>query len=82
LVVVDDKNVLSTKVSATYYLGSLPLMNRLEWFFTDRPLWVGSILLVLCLLTAFAAYRPLKNLFAKLALRAKPKLEPVNLTEK
>ncbi len=64
-VVVDDKNVDHAKVSETYYLGSLPKLNKLRWFFTDQPLVLGLLGLLACILIAAIAYRPLRRLIAK-----------------
>lgn len=59
--VVDDKSVSHAKVSATYYLGSLPLMSKLTWFFSDQPLLLGLLGLLACILLAVIAYRPLRR---------------------
>jgi hypothetical protein len=65
LVVVDNKTVDSIKVSTTYYLGSLPGMMQLQWLFADHPLWVGLIVVLVCLVVAAAAYRPMRLLLTK-----------------
>ncbi len=65
--VVDDKNINHTKVSPTYYVGSLPPMNKLRWFFSDQPMLLGLLGLLLCLLVASIAYRNLRRIRAKRA---------------
>ena len=65
--VVDDKNVSHTKVSETYYLGSLPVMSKVQWFFSDQPLLIGFLGLVVCLLLATLAYRLIRRIRTKRA---------------
>lgn len=64
-VLVDDKNVDHAKVSETYYLGSLPKLSKLRWFFSDQPLVLGLLGILACILIAAIAYRPLRRLIAK-----------------
>ncbi len=59
--VIDDKSVNHAKVSATYYLGSLPWLSKVPWFFSDQPLLLGLLALLVCILLAVIAYRPLKR---------------------
>ena len=63
-VVVDDKTVDHAKVSDTYYLGSLPALSKLRWFFSDQPLLLGLIGLLATILLAAIAYRPLRRVVA------------------
>ena len=63
-VVVDDKSVDHAKVSDTYYLGSLPALSKLRWFFSDQPLLLGLIGLLAAILLAALAYRPLRRVMA------------------
>ena len=65
--VVDDKTVSHAKVSDTYYLGSLPWSSKLRWFFADQPLVLALIALLVAVLLATIAYRPLRKLVAKRA---------------
>ncbi|TXT40873.1 MAG: cellulose synthase BcsB [Comamonadaceae bacterium] len=65
LVVFNEKDVNHTKVSATYYVGALPFMNKLQWLFADHPLWVGGLVVLVCLLLAVSAYRPLRKLLSR-----------------
>ena len=65
LVVVDDKAVNHTKVSPTYYIGTLSVMSRVQWIFEDHPLRVGLIVVLICLFAAVAAYRPMRLILAK-----------------
>jgi hypothetical protein len=65
--VVDDKNVSHTKVSETYYLGSLPVMSKVQWFLSDQPLLIGFLGLVVCLLLATLAYRLIRRIRTKRA---------------
>ncbi|BCO25529.1 cyclic di-GMP-binding protein [Rhodoferax lithotrophicus] len=67
LVVFNEKDISHTKVSATYYIGALPFMNKLQWLFADHPLWVGLLVALVCVLLAIAAYRPLRKLFHRTA---------------
>ena len=62
--VVDDKNVEHAKVSETYYLGSLPAMSKVRWFFSDQPLVLGLIGLLASILLAALAYRPLRRVIS------------------
>ncbi len=64
-VVVDDKSVTHAKGSDTYYLGSLPALDKFRWFFSDQPLLLGLIGVLLCTLVAAIAYRPLRHIVAK-----------------
>jgi hypothetical protein len=62
--VIDDKLIDHAKVSPTYYLGSLPALSKLNWFLSDQP-WLLSLLgVVLSVVAAAAAYRPLKRLLS------------------
>ena len=69
-VVVDDKNVEHAKVSDTYYLGSLPAMSKVRWFFSDQPLLLGLIGLLASVLLAALAYRPLRRVMTKRAKKS------------
>ena len=64
-VVVDDKAVSHVKVGDTYYLGSLPLHSKISWFFADQPLVLAFLALLVAILIATVAYRPLRGLVAK-----------------
>lgn len=66
-VVVDDKSVSHVKVGDTYYLGSLPWLSKVRWFFSDQPLVLALIALLVTVLMATIAYRPLRKLVAKRA---------------
>ena len=63
--VIEDKTVLHTKVSPTYYVGSLSSANKIRWFFSDQPLLLGLIGLLVCGVMAAVAYRALRRLSAK-----------------
>jgi hypothetical protein len=63
--VVDDKNVNHTKVSPTYYLGSLPSLSKVRWFFSDQPLLLGLIGLLAGLLAAAIVYRAVRRIGVK-----------------
>lgn len=64
-VVVDDKSVTHTKVSETYYMGSLPWLSKLRWFFSDQPLLLGLIGILISILIAAILYRPLRRIAVK-----------------
>ena len=64
-VVVDNKNVYHTKVSETYHIGSLPAVKKVRWFFSDQPLLMALIGLLVCVILAAAIYRPMRRLIAK-----------------
>ena len=64
-VVLDNKNVYRTKVSDTYYIGSLSTINKARWFFSDQPLLMALLGLLVCLVLAAIVYRPLRRLIAK-----------------
>lgn len=61
-VVVDNKNVYHTKVSETYYIGSLSAVKKVRWFFSDQPLLMVLLGLLVCLVFAAAVYSPLRRL--------------------
>lgn len=63
--VVDDKSVNFWKASATYYLGSLPSLSKVRWFFADQPLLLGLLGLVVCILVAALLYRAARRLGGK-----------------
>ena len=63
--IVDDKGVSHAKVSQTYYLGSLPWLSKLRWFFSDQPILLGLLGGLICLLTAALIYRKLGPVSAK-----------------
>lgn len=69
--VVEDKSIDHVKVSPTYYLGSLPTLSKLRWFFTDQPLLLGLLALGVCVAIAAALYRPLRNEVLKRLQRKK-----------
>lgn len=64
-VVVEDKTVEHAKVSSTYYLGSLPMLSKLRWFFSEQPLLLGFLALLICVVSAAALYRPLRHVMQK-----------------
>jgi hypothetical protein len=64
-VVVDDKSVTHTKVSETYYMGSLPWLSKLRWFFSDQPFLLGLIGILISILIAAILYRPLRRIAVK-----------------
>lgn len=59
--VIDDKSINHAKVSATYYLGSLPLLSKISWFFSDQPFLFVLLGLLAGILLAVIAYRPLRR---------------------
>lgn len=69
-VVIDDKSVDHAKVGDTYYLGSLPALSKLRWFFSDQPLLLGLIGLLAAILLAAFAYRPLRRVIANRAKKS------------
>lgn len=63
--VVEDRTVDHTKVSQTYYLGSLSTVTKLRWFFSDQPLLLALLGLALCILVAAIAYKYLRRVGGK-----------------
>ncbi len=63
--IVDDKSVNHAKVGPTYYLGSLPTISKLRWFFSDQPLLFGLLAILICILMASVLYRKLRRIKAK-----------------
>lgn len=61
-VVVDDKNVSHAKVSPSYYVGALPLFSKFRWFFSDQPLLLGLVGILICVLMATVVYRKLQRI--------------------
>lgn len=64
-VIVDDKSVSHTKVSHTYYVGSLPWLSKVRWFLSDQPYVLGILASIICLLMAAIVYRKLGPINAK-----------------
>ena len=64
-VILDNKNIYHTKVSDTYYTGSLPPISKARWFFSDQPLLLVFLGLLVCLILAAIVYRPLRRIIAK-----------------
>lgn len=64
-VVIDDNMVTHAKVGETYYVGSLPLLHHLSWFFSRHPLVIGLFVLILSLILAVLAYRVLRRVAAR-----------------
>lgn len=60
--VIDDKLIDHAKVSSTYYLGSLPGLSKLRWFFSDQPWLLSALGVLLSGLVAAAVYRPLRRM--------------------
>ncbi len=65
-VILNDKNVQTTRASDTYYVGEIPWHTKLRWFLSDHPLLVALIALIFALLLAAIVYRPLKFLAYKI----------------
>ena len=64
-VIVDNKNIYHTKVSETYYTGTLPPISKVRWFFSDQPLLLVLLGLLICFVLAAIVYRPLRHIIAK-----------------
>lgn len=58
--VVDDKFISHTKVSPTYYLGSLPMFSKVRWFFGDQPLLLGLAAALICMVLAALIFRRIR----------------------
>lgn len=69
-VVLDDKSIDHVKVSETYYLGTLPTLNKVRWFFSDQPLLLGLLGLLVSILLAALIYRPLRRIIASRAKKS------------
>ncbi|MDP3924513.1 MAG: cellulose biosynthesis cyclic di-GMP-binding regulatory protein BcsB [Hydrogenophaga sp.] len=63
--VFDEKTVRHAQVSETYYVGSLPSLSKLRWFFSDQPMLLAFLGLLISALIAALVYRPLRNILAK-----------------
>ena len=66
-VVVDDKSISHAKASDTYYIGSLPWLSKVRWFFADQPFLLAGLVTLVAILLGALLYRPLKHLVAKRA---------------
>lgn len=64
-VVFDDALISNALVGNTYYVGSLPLLHHLSWFFSNHPIFIGLMVLFISLLLATFAYRVLRRVAAK-----------------
>lgn len=69
LAVLQNKDVKHTKVSATYYLGSLSASDRVKWFLADHPTWMGALAILAVVFLSVLAYSPLSRLLKR---RIKP----------
>lgn len=63
--VVDDKSIDHAKVSPTYYVGSLPNLSKLRWFFSDQPLLLALLGIMIVTLMAAMVYRPLRRMVTR-----------------
>ena len=61
---VDDKKIDYAKVGPIYYLGSLPTMSKIRWFFSDNPLLLGFLGILICIVLAAIMYRTLRRIRA------------------
>jgi len=64
-VLVDEKGDRHAKIGETYYLGSLPLSIHLRWTFSNHPLLVSLLGILICILFAAIMYRALRQIAAK-----------------
>jgi cellulose synthase operon protein B len=64
-VLVDEKGDSHAKIGETYYLGSLPLSIHLRWAFSNHPLLVSVLGILICILLAAIMYRALRQIAAK-----------------
>ncbi len=60
IAVVGEQAVETAKVTPTYYIGSLPMERKLNWFFRDRPLLVALLGVLAIVLLAALGYRLLR----------------------
>jgi hypothetical protein len=70
--IVDDKNITTTRVGATYDSGSLPWLSKARWFMADHPLLFAFIVLLACLLLGALLYRPLRAVLPRRAAKIAP----------
>jgi hypothetical protein len=64
-VLVDEKGDRHAKIGETYYLGSLPLIVHLRWAFSNHPLLVSLLGILMSILLAAIMYRALRQIAAK-----------------
>jgi hypothetical protein len=64
-VLVDEKGDRHAKIGETYYLGSLPLTVHLRWAFSNHPLLVSLLGILISILLAAIMYRALRQIAAK-----------------
>lgn len=64
-VVVDDKSINHVKASETYFIGSLPWVSKVRWFFADQPFVLAGVVTLAAVLLGALLYRPLKKIVAK-----------------
>jgi hypothetical protein len=64
-VVFDEKQVTHGMIGETWYVGSLPWTHHLLWFFSNHPIVIGILALLLCLALAVLSYRALRRIAAK-----------------
>ena len=64
-VVVDEKGDRYAKVGETYYLGSLPMSIHLRWAFSNHPMLVSLLGVLICILLAAIAFRALRAVATK-----------------
>ena len=70
-VVVDDKSITYARVAQTYFVGSLPVVNRLHWLLTAQPLLLAGLVLLVCVALAALLYRPLRQVVPQWVKKAR-----------
>ena len=70
--IVDDRNITTTRVGATYESGNLPPLSKARWFMADYPLLFAFIVLLACLLLGALLYRPLRAVLPRRAAKTAP----------
>ncbi len=62
LAIVDDLTVNQVRAGPMYYLGTLPWSSKIPWFFSDHPLLLGFVGLLISMLIAVVVYRSLRRI--------------------
>jgi hypothetical protein len=55
VVLLHGEKLLSLQGNQSYYVGKLPLLVAMHWFFGNSPVWLGVLVAVVSLLLALIA---------------------------
>ena len=62
LILINGDELNHYQVGETYWVGKLPLVTRVYWFFSNQPLIMLVLAVLVCLVLAVMMYRALRSL--------------------